>query len=79
MFEGLKCAKKGLFIPDYFISKFPAIFEYWKKDLEKLILSLTKGVMFYEYIDSWDKHNKTLPPKEKLFSKLKNKGISDED
>ena len=41
--------------------------EYWKKDLEKFILSLRKGVMCYEYTDSWDKYSETLPPKEASF------------
>ena len=52
------------------------MFECSKKDLEKFILSLTKGVMHYKYIDSWDKYNETLPQKMKLFGMLKNKGIT---
>ena len=36
--------------------------------------------MCYKYIDSWDKHNETsLPAKEKLFSQLKKKSLSDGD
>ena len=50
------------------------MFEYWQNDLEK------KGVMNHKYIHSWDKYNeKLLPAKEKLFSKLELKGISDRD
>ena len=36
---------------------------YWKKDIEKFILSLGKGVMCYEYFDLWDKFDETLPTK----------------
>ena len=51
-----------------------------KKDLEKFILSLTKGVTSYTYIDSWDKYNETsLPANEKFFSLLKNRRIMDGD
>ena len=61
---------------DYFISKFPTKLKYKKKDLEKSILSLRNGVMCYEYIYLWSKYNeRSLPPKELLFSKLKNKGM----
>lgn len=51
MFECLKYAKSSLFISDYFIPKFPIVFEHQKKDLEKLILSLRKSAMCFEYID----------------------------
>ena len=47
--------KKASFIVDYFVSEFPAIFEYWKKDLEKFMLLIRKGVISYEYIDPWHK------------------------
>ena len=30
MFECLKCGKKSLFIANYFVSKFPTMFEYSK-------------------------------------------------
>lgn len=56
------------------------MFEYCRKDLDKFLMSLRKNVMLYEYIDSWDRCNETLlPPKEKLFSKLKSKEMSDRD
>ena len=64
----------------YFKSKFLTMFEHWKNDLENFILALRKGVMSYEDFDSWDKYKETsLPPKLKLFSKLKNTAISDGD
>ena len=76
MFEYLRYGKTLLLLVDYFISKFPTKLKYKKKDLEKSILSLRKGVMCYEYVDLWSKYNeRSLPPKELLFSKLKNKGM----
>ena len=64
--------KKASFIVDYFVSEFPAIFEYWKRDLEKFMLLIRKGVISYGYIDPWHKQNETsLTPKEKVFSKLR--------
>ena len=44
------------------------------KDMKKKIRLL------YERLDSIDKHNATsVPPKEQLYSKLKQKGITDEE
>ena len=51
-----------------------------KKDLEKFIILLRKGVICYTYIDSWEKYNETsLPANEKFFSLLKNRRIMDGD
>lgn len=45
-----------------------------KKDLEKFMLSLKKGVMCYQYNKSWKKCNKkSLPAEENLPSKLNNR------
>ena len=41
---------------------------------------LRKGVCPYEYIDSWEKFNKTSPPdKEAYYSKVNEEGISNTD
>ena len=37
----------------------------------KFILLLRKGVYPYEYMDDWEKSNKTLPEKEDFYSHLK--------
>ena len=37
-----------------------------------------KGVYPYDYIDSFDKFNEKLPPKEEFYSILNNEHISDE-
>ena len=45
----------------------------------KLDLMARKGVYPYDYMDSFDKFNEQLPPKEELFSILDNKHISNDD
>ena len=37
---------------EYHISKLPDLFNFYEKDIRKLIFSLRKGVVCYEYIDS---------------------------
>ena len=70
----------SLFTADYLLSKFPAIFRCWKKDLQKLILSLRKDLMCCEYINSWDRYTKaSLPHKEKFSRTLKIKATSHGD
>jgi hypothetical protein len=45
---------------------------------EMLEIYLKKGVYHYEYMNSWEKFDKTsLPPKEAFYSKLNNTHISD--
>jgi len=47
---------------------------------EKFQLVTRKGVFLYEYITSPEKlEERSLPPKERLYSKLTGSGISDED
>ena len=50
-----KCEKKDRNIVKYYISKFPDLFNFCKKDLGKVALLLRKGVIGHEYIDSWEK------------------------
>ena len=40
---------------------------------------LRKGVYPYEYMDSWERFNETLPPKESFYSELNLENISDKD
>lgn len=47
--------KKTVFSSEFSISKFLDLFGYCKKDLEKLVLLLKKGIMCCEYIGSWRK------------------------
>ena len=47
---------------------------------EKFRLMIRKGVYPYEYMDSWEKFEKTgLPPKDAFCSRFNMKGISDQD
>ena len=49
-------------------------------DLSKYNLLTRKGLYPYEYMDSWDRLNETsLPPFEKICSKLNGTGISEDD
>lgn len=47
-----KCEKKDRNIVKYYISKFPDLFNFCKKDLGKVALLLRKGVIGHDYIDS---------------------------
>ena len=46
---------------------------------EELDLMVRKGVYPYDYMDSFDKFNEKLPPKEEFHSILNDEHISDED
>ena len=53
--------------------------EFYKED-EVFRLMRRKGVYPYEYMDEWNKFEKTsLPPKDTFYSRLNIKGISDQD
>ena len=45
----------------------------------KLDLMARKGVYPYDYMDSFDKFNETLPTKEDFFSNMNNEHIADKD
>ena len=68
---------------DKLVSNLPAeALKYTSKRLkkEKLNLMTRKGVYPYDYMDSFEKFNKTeLPTKEEFYSILNNEHISDED
>ena len=68
---------------DKLVSNLPAeAFKYTSKKFkkEKLNLMTRKGIYPYDYMDSFEKFNKTeLPTKEEFYSILNNEHISDED
>ena len=61
------------------IQRFSNIYEFCNGDLNKFILLLRKGVYPYEYMDSWERFNETLPYKESFYSNLNMEDITDVD
>ena len=62
------------------IENFPSIYGFCEGDLDKFVLLLRKGVYPYEYMDSWEKFEKTSSPDKKgFYSKLNSEGISGYD
>ena len=59
---------------------FPSVYEFYEGDLDKFVLLLRKGVYPYEYMDFWEKFEKTsLPDKIDFYSKLNSEDISHYD
>ena len=68
-----KCFQCNLWYKKQFehdlINKFKNIYEFYNKDISKLILLLRKGIYPYEYTDSWERFDETsLPDKEAFYS-----------
>ena len=62
------------------IKRFASTYEFCNKDLNKFILLLRKGVYSYEYMDNWERFDKTLlPSKESFYSNLNMENIDDID
>ena len=62
------------------IKRFANISEFCNKDINKSILLLRKSVYSYEYMDSWERFDKTsLPDKENFYSSLNKEDITDVD
>ena len=80
----LKCFNCDVYYKKKFnkelIKKFKNTYSFCNNDLNKFILLLRKGVYPYEYMDSWEKFNKTsLPIKEDFYSHLNMEDIDDID
>ena len=59
---------------------FASTYEFCKKNLNKFILLLRKGVYPYEYMDNWERFDETsLPNKESFYSNLNMENIDDID
>ena len=60
------------------IQRFANTYEFCNGDLNKFIFLLRKGVYPYEYMDSWERFNKTsLLDKEAFYSNLNKEDITD--
>ena len=60
--------------------KFKNTLKFSSNDINKFVLLLRKGVYPYEYMDYWEKFNKTtLPKKEEFYSNLNIEDIIDAD
>ena len=61
------------------IKRFANIYEFSNEDSNKFIFLLRKGVYPYEYMDSWERFDETLPDKEAYYSNLNMEDIADVD
>ena len=62
------------------IQRLTSTYEFCNQNLNKFILLLRKGVYPYEYMDNWERFNKTsLPNKESFYSNLNMENIDDID
>ena len=62
------------------IKNFRSVYKFCNDDLDNFVLLLRKGVYPYEYMDSWEKLDKTsILPKEAYYNKLNKKNISNID
>ena len=62
------------------IKRLANIYEFCNEDINKVILSLRKGVYPYEYMESWERFDEaSLPDKEAFSSSLNMEDITDAD
>ena len=61
------------------IKKCPNINQFYNEDINKFTFLLRKGVYPYEYMDSWERFNETLPDKKAFYSELNLEDITDKD
>ena len=62
------------------IKRFSSTYEFCNENLNKFILLLRKGVYPYEYMDNWERFDKTsLPNKKSFYNNLNMENIDDID
>ena len=62
------------------IKRFASTYRFCNESINRFILLSRKGVYPFEYMDSWERFNKTsLPDKEFFYSELYLKDITDKD
>ena len=60
------------------INRFSKIYKFCKKDINKFVLLLRKGVYPYEYMNSWERFDETsLPNKEDFYKYLNMEDLTD--
>ena len=60
--------------------KFPCTYKFSKREKDKFILLLRKGVYPYDYMDSWERFSETkLTDKKSFYNKLNQEGITNRD
>ena len=74
-----ECNKRWLTPISRLIKKFPNTYEFCNNNINKFDLLVEKGVYPYEYMDSWERFDETLPDKKAFHSKLYLKEITDKD
>ena len=74
------CKKRWLTHMGKLIAKFPNTYKLCNNEIGEFILLLRKGVYAYEYMNSWERLDKTSLPDDKAFySELNLEDITDED
>ena len=80
IFRCLECKKN--YKKDFnkeLIKRFSGTYTFCNGDINKFILLLRKGVYQYEYMDSWERFDETLPEKEAFYSSLNMEDIMEVD
>ena len=69
-YECKECGKRSTKSKNRLIKKFPRTYQFCNVDFNKFVLLLRKGVYPYEYMDRWEKPNKTSLPNKILLMKV---------
>ena len=80
IFRCLECKKN--YKKDFnkeLIKRFSGTYKFCNGDINKFILLLRKDVYPYEYMDSWERFDETLPEKEAFYSSLNMEDIMEVD
>ena len=80
IFRFFKCKNYKIDFDKKLINKFSSVYNFYKSDINKFILLLRKAVYPYEYMNSWNRFNKTsLLDKKVFYSSLNMENITNID